>query len=86
MQSSFKDLEAEANRLAIEVAPVQLNSDEVYHILRKRLFEDDFVSKEYAVDKNEIAIKYKDAVTLAKKLGFTNYSGEAVYAGNSGFP
>lgn len=81
LQSSFKELEAEANRIAIEVAPVQLNSDEVYHILRKRLFEDDFVSTQYAVDKNEIAIQYKEAVAKAKKLGFTNYSGEAVFSG-----
>ena len=83
LQSSLKikDLEAEANRIAIEVAPVQLNSDEVYHILRKRLFEDEYVSSQYEVEKNDIAIKYKDAVALAKKLGFTNYSGEAVYTG-----
>lgn len=81
LQSSFKDLEAEANRIAIEIAPVQLNSDEVYHILRKRLFEDQPLSKQYGIDKNEVAIEYKDAVSAAKKLGFTNYSGEAVYSG-----
>lgn len=81
LQSSFKDLEAEANRIAIEIAPVALNSDEVYHILRKRLFEDKPLSDRYALEKNDIAIQYKDAVTRAKKLGFTNYSGEAVFSG-----
>ena len=81
LQSSFRDLEAEANRIAIEVAPVQLNSDEIYHILRKRLFEDEVVSNQYAVDKNEIAIQYKEAVAKSKSLGFTNYSAEAVYSG-----
>ena len=40
LQSSFKELDAEANRIAIEIAPVALNSDEVYSILSKRLFED----------------------------------------------
>jgi predicted AAA+ superfamily ATPase len=44
LQSSFKDLEAEASRIAIEIAPVALNSDEVYSILQKRLFEDQKLS------------------------------------------
>lgn len=34
LQSSFRELEAEANRIAIEVSPVALNSDEIYHILK----------------------------------------------------
>ncbi len=81
LQSSFKELEAEANRIAIEIAPVQLNSDEVYSILRKRLFEDGSISKQYGIDKNDIAIKYKDAVSITKGLGFTAYTGENVYKG-----
>lgn len=81
MQSSFRELEQEANRIAIEIAPVALNSDEVYSILRKRLFEDYDRSSSYVFDRNEIAIAYKDAVSSAKRLGFTSYSGEAVYQG-----
>lgn len=81
LQSSFKELEAETNRIAIEIAPVALNSDEVYHILKKRLFEDDSTQEKYAYEKNEIAISYKDAVATSKKLGFTSYTGEAVYSG-----
>lgn len=81
LQSSFKDLEAEANRIAIEIAPVALNSDEVYSILQKRLFEDTKLSPDYAIEKNEVAIAFKDAVATSKKLGFTSYAGETVYRG-----
>ncbi|MGN1197080.1 MAG: DUF499 domain-containing protein [Acetatifactor sp.] len=81
LQSSFKELEAEANRIAIEIAPVQLNSDEVYSILRKRLFEDGSLSDQYGIEKNEIAIQYKDAVSITKGLGFTAYTGENVFKG-----
>lgn len=81
LQSSFKELEAEANRIAIEIAPVQLNSDEVYSILRKRLFEDGSLSAQYVIEKNEIAIQYKDAVSITKGLGFTTYTGENVFKG-----
>lgn len=80
LQSSFKELEAEANRVAIEVTPVELNSDEIYHILQKRIFEDatDF---EYLQNVNEVAIAYKDSVEKTKKLGFTGYTPEAVFKG-----
>jgi hypothetical protein len=81
LQSSFKDLEAEANRIAIEIAPVALNSDEVYSILQKRLFEDTKLSPDYVIDKNDVAIAFKDAVATSKKLGFTSYAGETVYRG-----
>ena len=81
LQSSFRELEQEANRIAIEIAPVALNSDEIYSILRKRLFEDVERDGSYLVERNEIAIAYKEAVARARKLGFTSYSGEAVFQG-----
>lgn len=81
LQSSFKELEAEANRIAIEIAPVQLNSDEVYSILRKRLFEDGSVCDQFGIEKNDIAISYKDAVSTTRSLGFTAYTGENVFKG-----
>lgn len=80
LQSSFRELEAEANRIAIEVAPVALNSDEIYHILQKRLFED-ANGFEYSNNINEVAIAYKESVEKSKKLGFTNYTPEAVFKG-----
>lgn len=80
LQSSFRELESEANRIAIEVTPVALNSDEIYHILQKRLFEDADII-EYETNKNDVAIEYKVSVDKSKKLGFTNYTPEAVYRG-----
>lgn len=80
LQSSFRELEAEANRIAIEVTPVALNSDEIYHILHKRLFEDTS-GFEYSNNINDVAIAYKDSVERSKKLGFTNYTPEAVFKG-----
>ena len=80
LQSSFRELEAEANRIAIEVTPVALNSDEIYSILKKRLFEDSS-GFEYSQNVNEIAIAYKNSVDKSKKLGFTNYTPESVYKG-----
>ncbi|MDD4297039.1 MAG: DUF499 domain-containing protein [Ruminiclostridium sp.] len=80
LQSSFRELEAEANRIAIEVTPVALNSDEIYHILQKRLFED-VSGFEYQNNINEVAVAYKSSVEKSKKLGFTNYTPEAVFKG-----
>lgn len=80
LQSSFRELEAEANRIAIEVTPVALNSDEIYHILQKRLFED-VTGFEFSLNINDVAIAYKTSVEKSKKLGFTNYTPEAVFKG-----
>ncbi|PRR70126.1 DUF499 domain-containing protein [Clostridium thermopalmarium] len=77
LQSTFKELENEVNRSALNIEPVQSTSDEVYHILRKRLFKtlpsDDEI--------NEIASAYKQAVTEAKQMGYTNTSPEQIYVG-----
>ena len=81
LQSSFRELEQEANRSAIEIAPVALNSDEVYSILRKRLFEDVESERDFASARYEIAMRYKEAVSASKRLGFTSYSGEEVFKG-----
>lgn len=80
LQSSFRELEAEANRIAIEVTPVALNSDEIYHILQKRLFED-VNGLDYLNNINEVAMAYKTSVEKSKKLGFTSYTPEAVFNG-----
>ena len=86
LESSFRELEAEANRIAIEVTPVALNSDEIYHILKKRLFEDGR-SVEYSSNIKDIAIAYKLSVEKSKKLGFTNYTPETIYNGiNDAYP
>lgn len=79
LQSSFKELENEANRSAINIEPVALNSDEIYDILKKRLFES--FPTTYDKPINDIAIEYKDALTKASKSGLTNYAGEKIFLG-----
>ncbi|MGH2388918.1 MAG: DUF499 domain-containing protein, partial [Chloroflexota bacterium] len=39
VSAALQNLEGEANRVAVRIDPVRLNSDELYHILRTRLFE-----------------------------------------------
>lgn len=79
LQSSFKELENEANRSAINIEPVALNSDEIYDILKKRLFESYPSHNDFSV--NEVGIAYKDALTKANKSGLTNYSGDKLFLG-----
>ena len=79
LQSSFKELENEANRSAINIEPVALNSDEIYDILKKRLFESYPPSNSMTV--NEVAVGFKEALARANKTGLTNYTGEKVFLG-----
>ncbi|MEA4902368.1 DUF499 domain-containing protein [Desulfitobacterium sp.] len=79
LQSSFKELENEANRSAINIEPVALNSDEIYDILKKRLFESYPSHNSSTV--NEVAVGFKEALTRANKMGLTNYTGEKVFLG-----
>lgn len=79
LQSSFKDLENEANRSAISIEPVALNSDEIYEILKKRLFET-YPSFNASIV-NEIAIEFKESLERANKTGLTNYTGDKIFAG-----
>lgn len=77
IRSTFKELENEVNRSALNVEPVGSSSDEVYHILKKRLFED----LPQAEEINKVAIGYKDAVSQAKQMGYTNMSPEYIFTG-----
>ncbi len=79
LQSSFKELENEANRIALNVEPVALNSDEIYDILKKRLF-DTFPSNG-SMDVNDVAVGYKESVSRASKSGLTSYSPEKLFVG-----
>lgn len=79
LQSTFKELDNEASRVALNIEPVALNSDEIYDILRKRLFVE--CPKNGHPDVNDIAIGYKDAVKSAGKSGLTSYSADKVYIG-----
>ncbi|QCX33277.1 DUF499 domain-containing protein [Caloramator sp. E03] len=77
LQSSFKELEGEINRFALNIEPVQQSSDEVYHILRKRLFKELPNNDEI----NEIANAYKSAVNEARQMGYTSISADQIFIG-----
>lgn len=77
IQKSFKNLENEIGRQSINIEPVGTTSDDLYHILRKRLFETKATDEEI----HEIASAYQDAVKEAKQMGYTNQSPEQIYTG-----
>lgn len=77
LQSSFKELEGEINRFALNIEPVQQSSDEVYHILRKRLFKELPNNDEI----NEIANAYKASVNEARQMGYTSISADQIFVG-----
>ena len=77
LQSSFKELENEIDRFALNIEPVQQSSDEVYQILRKRLFEKLPNDEEI----NSIALAYKSAVNEARQMGYTSISADQIYLG-----
>lgn len=75
LQTTFKELENEVGRSAIDIEPVGSSSDEIFYILRKRLFVE--VANDNEI--NEIAIGYKNAINEARKMNLTNISAEQVY-------
>ena len=79
LSTTFKELESEANRAALPLEPVALNTDEVYDILRKRLFTECPGASSSAV--NGIAAQYKQALVGAGRSGLTGYTGDAVFLG-----
>ncbi|NLD43011.1 MAG: ATP-binding protein, partial [Chloroflexi bacterium] len=66
------DLENETGRTAMSLEPVRLNSDELYHILRTRLFEK--VPPEEKI--GEVAQAYAEAIRKAKQMDMTSESPE----------
>ncbi|MBQ6473948.1 MAG: DUF499 domain-containing protein [Victivallales bacterium] len=79
IQRSFRDLENEANRVAINIEPVALNSDEIYDILRKRLFEKCPTGS--STDVISIATEYKSEIEKARRSGLTNYQADKMFLG-----
>ena len=77
IRSAFKNLENEVNRSALNIEPVGSGSDDVYHILKKRLFE----SLPAATEINSVAVAYKDEVSKAKQMGLTSVSPDLIYTG-----
>ncbi|HUY35176.1 MAG TPA: DUF499 domain-containing protein [Pirellulales bacterium] len=72
ISTSLSDLEKETRRAAMSLEPVRLNSDELYQILRKRLFE----KTAGETDINEVAQGYAKAIRAAKQMSITTESPE----------
>ena len=66
---------AEARRIAVPITPVNPNGDELYHILRKRLFET--VAPEPEIQK--VAEAYREALREAARMSLTTSSPEALF-------
>jgi len=68
----LSDFEQETHRSAMSLEPVRMNSDELYHILRKRIFEE--LPSEAEI--TEVAQAYAKAIRDAKQMDITNESPE----------
>ncbi|MEO0017927.1 MAG: hypothetical protein RLZZ522_1210, partial [Verrucomicrobiota bacterium] len=66
---------AEARRIAVPITPVNPNGDELYHILRKRLFSQ--VAPESEIKR--VAEGYREALREACKMGLTTTTPESLY-------
>jgi hypothetical protein len=73
---AVQGIASESKRIAVPITPVNPNGDELYHILRKRLFEE--VASEAAI--LQIAGTYREALREAAKMGLTTTSPEALFS------
>ncbi len=75
LNRAIRDLSSESKRIAVPITPVNPNGDELYHILRKRLFES--IAGEAEIQK--VAAAYRDALREAVRMNLTTTSPEALY-------
>ena len=74
LQQSLQNLAQEANRSVTRIDPVRLTSDELYHILRTRIFE--HLPDQATIE--AVADAYREAVDEAKRMDLTTASPEHV--------
>lgn len=72
---AVQGITSESRRIAVPITPVNPNGDELYHILRKRLFE--HVAPEAAIQ--QVAAAYREALREANRMNLTTTSPEALY-------
>lgn len=75
MDRAIQGISSESRRIAVPITPVNPNGDELYHILRKRLFQQ--VGDE--AETKRIASAYRDALKEAANMGLTATSPESLY-------
>jgi predicted AAA+ superfamily ATPase len=76
INKALENLQKETNRSALRIEPVNTHGDELYHILRTRLFE--ALPDEATIKK--VANKYAAAVKNAKEMDVTNASPDSYAA------
>lgn len=72
---AVQGISSESKRIAVPITPVNPNGDELYHILRKRLFE--HVAPETEI--LQVAAAYREALREANSMNLTTTSPEALY-------
>lgn len=72
---AVQGITSESRRIAVPITPVNPNGDELYHILRKRLFSQ--VAPEAEVKK--VAEAYREALREAVQMGLTTTSPETLF-------
>ena len=73
---AVQGITSESKRIAVPITPVNPNGDELYHILRKRLFQS--IAPEAEIQK--VAANYREALREANKMNLTTTSPEALFA------
>ena len=75
LNRAIQGITSESRRIAVPITPVNPNGDELYHILRKRLFE----SVGPGQEAQRIAETYREALREAHKMGLTTTTPESLY-------
>ncbi len=79
LQAAFdravQGITSESRRIAVPITPVNPNGDELYHILRKRLFEN--VAPQADIER--VAAAYRDALREADRMNLTTTTPESLY-------
>ncbi len=71
-----QNIAGEARRIAVPITPVNPNGDEMYHILRKRLFKT--IPGEAEIEK--VAASFRDALREAVRMNLTSTLPETLYS------
>ena len=72
---SVQSIANEARRVAVPITPVNPNGDELYHILRRRLFQ----ATAPDGDVSRVAGAYREALRSAAKMNLTTTSPDSLY-------